>query len=100
MSSIKDDWTVWAIRSLLVGMSSIILGVVSYMGNQITGKLDKHDTTLSKLEYRASTTDSTVSLIQQEMVLRRQQQDTSNHELRDTVADHETRIRSVERKVH
>lgn len=96
----KDDWAVWAARTVLVGMSSIILGAVSYIGNQITTKLDKHDTILSKLEHRAVTTDNTVSLIQQEMVLRRQQQDASNRELKDTVVDHETRIRSVERKIH
>lgn len=94
----KDDWAVWAARTVLVGMSSIILGAVSYMGNQITTKLDKHDTILSKLEYRSATTDSTVSLIQQEMVLRRQQQDASNRELKDTVSDHETRIREIEKR--
>lgn len=97
MSTLKDDWGTWLMRTVLVGMSGITLGIMGFVGNRIIGELDGHRSLLYKLESHASSTSNTVSLIQQEMALRRQQQEADKAETRTVLSDHEVRIRGLER---
>lgn len=94
---IRGDWVVWIVRTLMVGLSSIGIGLVSYVGNRIVTAQDETGRSIHRLEIHALGTSNTVDRIQQEMVLRRQTQQAWDDEIKSALADHETRIRAVER---
>lgn len=81
----------------MVGISTIGVGLVSYMGNRIVTNQDEVGKSILRLEIRAVGTSNVVDSIKQEMVVRRQTQEARDDEVRQTLTDHETRLRVIER---
>lgn len=93
----SKEWIVWAVRSAMIGLSGVAIALLTYFGQQMVVNQERTGSSLQRVEQHLINTNSDIKLLQQEMVLRRQQQDSRDDNVRVVVQDHEARIRYLER---